>query len=57
LGEKISQIVGRFLLKITPNLWGKYEPVSGETVGKAMVRAALLVKKGIHIYASDKIKI
>jgi uncharacterized protein YbjT (DUF2867 family) len=56
LGEKISQIVGRFLLKITPNLWGKYEPVSGETVGKAMVRAALLDKKGVHVYASDKIK-
>jgi uncharacterized protein YbjT (DUF2867 family) len=57
LGEKIGQAVGRFLLKITPNLWGKYEPVRGETVGKAMVRAALLDKKGIHVYASDKIKI
>jgi uncharacterized protein YbjT (DUF2867 family) len=57
LGEKIGQAVGRFLLKITPNLWGKYEPVRGETVGKAMVGAALLDKKGIHVYASDKIKI
>jgi uncharacterized protein YbjT (DUF2867 family) len=56
LGEKIGQAVGRFLLKITPNLWGKYEPVSGETVGKAMVGAALLDKKGVHVYASDKIK-
>jgi hypothetical protein len=56
LGEKIGQAVGRFLLKITPNLWGKYEPVSGETVGKSMVGAALLDKKGVHVYASDKIK-
>ncbi len=56
LGEKIGQAVGRFLLKITPNLWGKYEPVRGDTVGEAMVRAAQLDKKGVCVYASDKIK-
>jgi uncharacterized protein YbjT (DUF2867 family) len=52
LGENAAKVVGRFLDKMVGGLLSKYRPVEGEVVGAAMVKAAQLLRGGVHVYPS-----
>ena len=54
-GEKIAQMVGRFLDKIVGGLLAKYRPVEGATVARAMVHAAQILRVGVCVYPSDEL--
>ncbi len=45
--------LGRSLSTLTGGVLGKYRPVDGLTVAKAMVQAAQRFQSGVHVYSSE----
>ncbi|MEL6862843.1 MAG: oxidoreductase [Bacteroidota bacterium] len=49
-GERAASIIGKGIDYFTGGLLGKYSPVEGEVVAKAMLNAAQRLEGGIHTY-------
>ena len=56
IAEGIGQSVGRFINRLTTDLFDLYQPVEAENVAKAMVIAAQELEGGIKTYQSHIIK-
>jgi uncharacterized protein YbjT (DUF2867 family) len=53
--EAVGQTISKALNPIFGSWMGRYQPVAGETVARAMVQCALQYKKGIFVHPSHQI--
>ncbi|MDQ0257416.1 uncharacterized protein YbjT (DUF2867 family) [Evansella vedderi] len=57
IGEKAAEVIGKPLSIFLVGPYGKYKPVKGTYLAKAMYMVAQEESSGVHIYESDQIRL